>query len=61
MNEQLNDMRELNFKEVEEVSGGFPWVPVIAGGVIVSMVTRIWSNWGDGPRGPMPPALPPRR
>ncbi len=62
-----NTMRELNFKEVEEVSGGVwfftPWaVKAIAATTGAAFLTRvIVDTWGDGPRGPTPPAIPVRR
>lgn len=62
---KLNGMRELNFKEVEEVSGGWfftPWVLKAVGGTLIGTlgINAIFGGKSDGPRGPTP-AGPRRR
>lgn len=62
---KLNDMRELNFNEIEEVSGGIffaPWfLKTVGWGLIGTLTARALYEPNDGgPRGPTP-AGPPRR
>jgi len=57
-----NTMRELNFNEIEEVSGGLffaPWAVQAVGWTLIGTLglNSIFGN-GDGPRGP---GIPSRR